>query len=103
MTSKNGDENVVAPVDVSSDVIASVAAFAPNLTEAQIAEALTAWNTSQSGAPVGTVLRDDDTGAIAHRIEKNGMPMWKVTTPGGPTYNDMRPTLPWTQIYPPVT
>jgi hypothetical protein len=79
-----------------------------NLSEEQIHAMMIAWNDHNQGEPVGTVKRDPATGLIAHRVEHNGLHLWRVTSPddktsavvGAAQYNDQQPTLAWVTLWP---
>ena len=72
-----------------------------DLTEAQVSSVLEAWNAVKEGDPVGTVRRDEDTGAIAHRVDADGVHLWRVSTPDGAQHNDMQATLSWPVLHQP--
>jgi hypothetical protein len=85
------------PGQAALEQIAAVAseADAP-LTANQVAAVLAAYGSILSGDPVGTVRRDPQTGAIAHRVSVDGLHMWRVSVPStGEQYNDVQPTLSW--------
>lgn len=70
-----------------------------DLTPEQIAQVLSAWNTVRSGDPIGTVVRNPDTGAIAHRVSESGVYVWRCSHPDGTQWSDLSPTLPgWTTV-----
>lgn len=87
-------------VSITPGVVSALSKHIPDLDETQISTVLDALNKVREGAEVGTVLRDDSTGFIAHRVDEDGIVLWRVTGPEGTQYNDMQPTLTWTQIYP---
>lgn len=89
-----------AKVKTSKTVLEALSVHLPDLDETQINSVLDALNKVREGAEVGTVLRDDTTGFIAHRVDEDGIVLWRVTGPEGTQYNDMQPTLNWNQIYP---
>ena len=70
-----------------------------DLTEDQVGTVLAAWNEIREGDPPGTVRRDEKTGAIAHRVDADGVHLWRVSDPRGELYNDMQPTLSWPVIH----
>lgn len=95
------DNEIDAPkVKVTKDVVSALSKHIPDLDDAQINSVLEALNKVREGAAIGTVMRDDTTGFVAHRVDEDGIVLWKVTGPDGTQYNDMQSTLPWTQIYP---
>jgi hypothetical protein len=70
-----------------------------NLTEEQVHAVLDSWNALRVGDPVGTIRRDAATGAIAHRVDLDGVHLWRISNPDGSQHNDMAATLPdWEQI-----
>lgn len=89
------DEPVAATPQVVSQISQSLG---EDFTDEQVNMVLAAWNAARAGDPVGTVKRDPGTGAVAHRVDADGVHMWKVTAPDGTQYNDMQPTLPWESI-----
>jgi hypothetical protein len=64
----------------------------------QIRAVLAAWNNVREGDPVGTVRRQAETGAVAHRVDAAGIHLWRVSLPNGEQYNDMQPVLNWPVI-----
>lgn len=88
-------------IEITEAVVAAVSGHLPGITDEQVTAVLTTWNTVQSGDPLGTVLRDPDTGNVAHRVVAEGVHMWHVTTPNGEKWNDLSPTLNWTVIHQP--
>lgn len=83
------------------DVVAQIAQRLSdmNLTEEQVDSVLATWNHLREGDPLGTVRRDEKTGAIAHRVDADGVHLWRVSDPRGELYNDMQPTLSWPVIH----
>jgi hypothetical protein len=78
------------------DHIAEVASEADEpITRNQVAAVLTAYKNILEGDPLGTMLQDPETGAMAWRIldQTTGLHMWRVNTPDGGMYNDLQPTL----------
>ena len=92
--------NGKAKVKVTKDVVSALSAHVPDLDETQINSVLEALNKVREGDEIGTVLRNNETGAIAHRVDSEGIALWRVSEPNGTQYNDMQPSLPWTKIYP---
>lgn len=64
-----------------------------DLTEDQVRQVLTAVEAIRAGAPVGTIVEDPKTGAVAHRVDEGGVIFWSVTAPDGAYWRDMQPTL----------
>ena len=57
---------------------------------------------TMAGDPVGTVLMDDETDSVAHRvIRADGVPVWYITTQEGDSYVDIQPSLAWDVLYAP--
>lgn len=86
------------PNQTSSMVAAISEQVGDELTPAQIQKVLTAWNATQAGDPPGTIRRDEATGMVAHRVEEEGILIWRVTHPNGAQHNDLSPTLDWPEI-----
>lgn len=73
------------------------------LTGEQVASVLAAWNTVTSGDPLGTVLRDSVSKAVAHRVSRDGVYMWHVSAPDAGSWFDTQPTLAgWDTLFRPV-
>jgi hypothetical protein len=72
-----------------------VAKVVGDVTAEQVGAIMAAYWAIFDGDPVGTIRRDPDTGAVAVRVEDNGMNLWRVNGPDGEQYNDLQPTLPW--------
>lgn len=87
-------------VKTTKDVVAAVNAHVPGLDQTQISAVIEALNKVREGADLGVVMRDPVTGSVAHRVDADGILVWRVSEPGGGTYTDMQPTLPWEQVYP---
>jgi hypothetical protein len=68
------------------------------VSQAQIERVLAAWNAAREGDDVGTLRRDPASGAVAHRVNHDGVHLWRVSAPDGSQYNDLQPTLPWPTI-----
>jgi hypothetical protein len=86
---------------VSNDaVIAEIVKVVGDMTEDQVRRVLAARDMVHSGSPVGTVMRDPKTGAVATRVTENGVAVWQVCAPAGDKWVDMQPTLNgWTQLH----
>ena len=87
-------------VKMGREVVTALSAHVPDLDEAQITQVLEALNRVREGADLGVVMRDPATGSVAHRVDAEGVMVWRVSEPDGGTYTDMQPTLPWEQVYP---
>lgn len=80
-------------------LVSAVAAHCGDITEDDVRRVFDAWHKVKEGSPVGTVVRDPATGAIACRVLEDGVPAWKVTTMTGNEWRDMQPQLKgWTVI-----
>lgn len=64
----------------------------------QINLVLNAWNAVKTGDPVGTIVKDPATGAIAHRVDSDGVHLWRVSAPDGTQWADLSPTLPGWEV-----
>lgn len=72
-----------------------------SITDEQVNTVLAALNHVRGGDPVGSIRFNPKTGAVAHRVEIDGVIQWRVTAPDGSAYNDLQPVLPdWTDITP---
>ena len=65
------------------------------LTGNQAARVIAAYHNVVSGDAIGVMRRDPETGAIALKVNVDGLMMWRVSVPDGSQYNDLQPTLPW--------
>lgn len=65
-----------------------------SLSQEQINLVLGAYNAVRQGEPVGTIMKNTETGAIAHRVETDGVHLWRVSLPNGEQWTDLSPTLP---------
>jgi hypothetical protein len=74
-------------------VVAAIVATVTDVDEGQVRAVLTALEAIRDGAPVGTLVRDVKTGAVALRVSDGGMPVWKVTAPDGAVWTDLQPRL----------
>jgi hypothetical protein len=71
-----------------------------SITDQQVNDVLHALNLVRAGDPVGMMKLSQD-GAVARRVEVNGVVQWKVISPDGSSYNDLQPTLPgWVDLTP---
>lgn len=82
-----------------NEIQALKAMLGDTVTEAQIDAMLAAQEAIVDGSAVGTVVRDKDSGKVAHRVMVNGIAQWRVSGADGEQYNDLQPTLPWDVIY----
>jgi hypothetical protein len=83
------------------EIVHHIANQIEGLTPEQVHAVLATWNNVREGAPVGTVCRDPETGAVGHRVDNDGVHIWRVSLPDGEIYNDMQPSLGWPAIYEP--
>jgi hypothetical protein len=79
------------------EVVHAISTQMGDLTEEQVHRVLEAWNHVRAGDPVGTVRRGP-AGEIAHRVDHEGVHLWRVSAPDGSQYNDLQPTLPWPEL-----
>jgi hypothetical protein len=83
-------------------VVKEVVAQVGDIPEDHVRRVLVALDVIKEGAPVGTVVRDAATGAIACRVSEDGVPFWRVTAMTGNQWIDMQPTLDgWTVLVDP--
>jgi hypothetical protein len=81
------------------EIVARISSAVEGLTPEQVNAVLEAWNHVREGDPVGTIRRDKETGAVAHRVDAEGLHLWRVSTPDGDQYNNLEPTLDWPIIF----
>ncbi|TRW85552.1 hypothetical protein FK535_09150 [Mycolicibacterium sp. 018/SC-01/001] len=68
----------------------------PALSGEQVEAAVSAMQKTKllfTGSPVGTILRNVDTGEVATRVVDAGIPLWRVNQPDGGTYNTHDPVM----------
>lgn len=96
---------MTAPDMNSTEVIAAIETqLGGELTTGQVRSVLSALNAIREGDPVGKVVRDPQTGMIAHRVSHLGVDQWRMSGPDGIQQNDLQPTLPgWDVLYEPTT
>ena len=63
------------------------------LTANDVAVILQSYRQLHEGDEVGSLLRNPDTGALAHRVSENGLHLWRCSAPDGSQWNDTQPTL----------
>lgn len=63
------------------------------VTAQQVNRVLATWNAIREGEPLGTIRRSSD-GALAYRVDVDGLHLWKVIGADGSSYNDLQPSLP---------
>jgi len=86
---------------LNATLVKSVAAVVDDLSEDQVRRVLTALEAIRDGAPVGTIVKDPTTGAVALRVSDGGVDCWSVSEPGGGHWRDMQPRLEgWTVVSP---
>jgi hypothetical protein len=73
--------------------VASEPAAERPYTHIDVAAILAAYVNVMEGDPVGTVLRNPESGAVAMRVVEDGLHIWRVNVPTGDHYNDLQPTL----------
>lgn len=79
--------------------VAAITAACTDVTADQVRAVLTALDAVRDGEPVGTIVQDPGTGAIAVRVSDGSVPYWRVTTPDGNTHADAQPKLAgWTSL-----
>jgi hypothetical protein len=93
--------SVPSEITVTDAVIESVAAQVESADESTVRQVIAALNNVTTGDRVNTIRRNEQTGAVATRIVRDGLYMWSVVNADGSTYNDMQPTLDWTLVYEP--
>jgi hypothetical protein len=91
----------VTPTPAVVQAITSHLGESAGITGEQVNLVLNAWNAVKTGDPVGTIVKDPATGAIAHRVDSDGVHMWRVSAPDGTQWADLSPTLPgWDVLVP---
>lgn len=90
---ESAPEPAVATTPAVADAIASQLGET-GLTAEQIAQVLGAYNAVRAGDPLGTILRNPETGAVAHRVLDDGVHIWRCSGPDGIVWNELSPTLP---------
>lgn len=73
--------------------VESVIAQVPGIPEEHVRAVLAALEVVRDGLPVGTIVQDPETSALAVRVSENGVHLWKVTALDGGEWRDMQPTL----------
>ena len=87
------------PSDATIEQIAQVASEADTpITTAQVSAVIAAYHNVTSGDPVGTMRHNPESGAIAIRVNQEGLILWRVSDPNGDFYNDLQPTLDWPEV-----
>lgn len=89
-----------ASVPVSETLVQQIVAQS-GMSVDDVNNVLATLNAVRAGAPVGMVCRDDATGQVAHRVDDQGVVLWRVTSQDGAQWNDMQPTLTWPVIFNP--
>lgn len=87
------DPVVIEPTPEVANAISAQLGGDNALTPEQIAQVLGAYNAVRSGDPVGTIVRNPDTGAIGHRVTEAGVHVWRCSAPDGTQWSDLSPTL----------
>jgi hypothetical protein len=88
----------VTPTPAVVEAITSHLGETSGVTADQVNLVLNAWNAVKTGDPVGTIVKDPATGAIAHRVDSDGVHMWRVSAPDGTQWADLSPTLPGWEV-----
>jgi hypothetical protein len=87
------------PEDKVLEQIAQVASESEfPITTNQVAAVFTAYKNITGGDPLGTIRKNPETGEIAHRVNSEGLHLWRVSHPDGTQYNDLQPTLDWPEV-----
>jgi hypothetical protein len=87
------------PSDATIEQIAQVASEADTpITTAQVSAVIAAYHNVTGGDPVGTMRHNPESGAIAIRVNQEGLILWRVSDPNGDFYNDLQPTLDWPEV-----
>lgn len=83
-------------VDPTPQVASAITAHLGDtgLTAEQVAQVLGAYNAVRAGDPVGTIARNPETGAVAHRVVEAGVHLWRCSHPDGTQWSDLSATLP---------
>lgn len=68
------------------------------LNATHVVAVLAAYRAILSGDPLGVIRRNPETGEIAHRVNQDGLHMWRISHQDGTQYNDLQPTLDWPRI-----
>jgi hypothetical protein len=74
-----------------------------DVTEDVVRRVFAAYDAILEGAPVGTVVKDPKSGAIACRVSESGVPLWRVTALDGSVWRDVQPQLGWDVIAEPAS
>lgn len=82
------------------DLVAAISRQVPDVRPDQVAAVLQQWQSVLDADQPGMVRRHDD-GRVAHRVEVDGVPLWRVSSPDGGQYNDMAARLDWPAIFNP--
>lgn len=83
-------------------VVKEVVAQVGDIPEDHVRRVLAALEVIKEGAPVGTVVQDPETCAVAVRVAQDGVPFWLVSTVSGDAWTDMQPQLDgWTVLVDP--
>lgn len=68
-------------------------------TAAEVGAILAATDAIVRSQKLGTMRRNPETKEIAHRVERNGQPVWYIFNPKtGEEYYDSQPELDWPEI-----
>lgn len=87
------------PNQIDEHLVAAISSQLPSVTDEQVTMVLDALNTVRNGEPLGTIVENTETGAVAVRVSENGIHQWRVTHADGGTSIDRQPTLPgWSYL-----
>ncbi|QZT61234.1 hypothetical protein [Mycolicibacterium austroafricanum] len=70
-----------------------------DLSSEQVNRVIVAYQAVYAGAELGTVMMNPKTGAIAKRVDVDGVHKWQVLDDGGMSF-DTRPTLDGWELVP---
>lgn len=85
-------------IEISDEFVAHLNGMTPEPVTPEIIRAvIAAQNLANSGDPLGTIRRSD-SGAVATRVCRGGVPQWAVVQPDGGFGYDTEPTLKWARI-----
>ena len=95
---------MTTPDMTSNEVVAAIEThLGGDLTAGQVRNVLSALNAIREGEPVGKVLRDPQTGMVAHQVSYLGVNQWRMSGPDGEQHNDLQPSLPgWDVLHDPA-
>ena len=92
-------------IEITEQLVSVVSDQIPGMTEEQVSQVLTALNFVYDGPPVGTIAKNDTTGAVAHRVSDDGVILWRITEINGQVSGSHPAILPgenWTVLFQPA-